>query len=125
MKNRKCSVCDKEIRGRIDKVFCSPNCKSASQYENARESEDLYFKVDRQLKTNRKILKKYNKIGKTVLRRDVLQREGFNPNFFTHFRKTSAGNVYFYCYDYGFLKTEEITSEELKLKYLIVNWNGK
>ena len=49
-----------------DKVFCSPNCKSASQYENAREREDLYFKIDQQLQTNRKILGKYNKIGKIV-----------------------------------------------------------
>ena len=55
-----------ELTTLIDKVFCSPNCKPASQNENAREIEDLCFKVDQQLKTNRKILRKYNKIGKIV-----------------------------------------------------------
>ena len=125
MGKRKCSICDTEIHGRIDKVFCSPNCKSASQYEKIRKEEKLFFHVDTKLKVNRKLLKKYNLNGKTVLRREVLHKEGFDPNFFTHFRKTAKGDVYFYCYDFGFLKIEEITSNEMKLKYLIVNWNGK
>jgi hypothetical protein len=113
------------LKGRIDKKFCSANCKSSYQYDKIRNTDQLYYKVDKQLKTNRKILKKYNKVGKTTLRREVLQNEGFNPNYFTHFRKTATGDVYFYCYDFGFLKMEETTSTELKQKYLIVNWNGK
>ena len=122
---RTCPTCETEIRGRPDKKYCSPECKTASHYELRKKKEKLYFKVDRQLKINRKVLKKYNSNGKTVLRRDVLHKEGFDPNFFTHFRKTSKGEVYFYCYDFGFLKIQERTPIELKLKYLIVNWNGK
>lgn len=125
MKKRKCPICDSEVRGRKDKIFCSPNCKSADQYERNREKEQLYFRVDTQLKVNRKILKRYNLNGKTVVRRELLSKEGFDPNFFTHYRKTQKGDVYFYCYDFGFLKIEEQTTTELKLKYLIVNWNGK
>ncbi|MFT7085869.1 MAG: putative nucleic acid-binding Zn ribbon protein [Vicingaceae bacterium] len=125
VKGKNCPICNSQIKGRKDKIFCSPNCKSIQQYEVKREKEQLFFQVDAQLKANRKILKKYNKTGKTTLRRQVLHQEGFDPNYFTHFRKTAAGDVYFYCYDYGFLKIEEKTPQELKSKYLIINWNGK
>ena len=125
MEKRKCLICDEEIYGRKDKIFCSTNCKSADQYEKIREKDLLFFRVDAQLKINRKVLKKHNRNGKTVLRREALHSEGFDPNFFTHFRKTSKGDVYFYCYDFGFLKLKEIAGKEVKLKYLIVNWNGK
>ena len=121
MKNRKCPVCQAHFTGRTDKTYCSSECKTAAYYEKRKEKEKLYFKVDAQLKTNRKLLKKYNQTGKTTLRREVLHKEGFNPNFFTHFRKTADDNVYFYCYDFGFMK---ITNKQ-KLKYLIIHWDGR
>ena len=55
---KKCPVCESEIRGRSDKLFCSIKCKSVNQYEIRQESEKFYLSVDRQLKTNRKLLKK-------------------------------------------------------------------
>ena len=70
---KECPVCGEIVKGRSDKVFCSPGCKSAQQYESRIQNEKHFLRVDRQLKINRKILKKYNRNGKTTLRREVLQ----------------------------------------------------
>lgn len=119
-KSDTCSVCGVIIRGRADKKFCSVKCKSINQYENRMQKEQFYLKVDKQLKTNRRILKKYNKSGYTTLQKSLLISEGFNPRYFTHYWKTKKGEVYLFCYDYGFLSMEK----EGKSKYLIVQWQA-
>tara|TARA_R110002049_G_C9030223_1_gene551978 strand:- start:95 stop:346 length:252 start_codon:yes stop_codon:yes gene_type:complete len=74
--------------------------------------------VDRQLKINRKLLKKYNRSGYTTIRRSELMAEGFDPKFFTHYWKNQKGDVYLFVYEYGFLKLEDKGKE----KYVLVLW---
>ena len=112
-----CPVCGGPVKGRKDKVYCSIDCRSAAQYEKRLIHDHFYLEVDKQLKTNRKILKKYNQSGFTTLRKEKLLEEGFNPKYFTHYWKNSKGQVYLFCYDYGFLDLKEN-----KDKYLIVEW---
>lgn len=109
-----CPVCEAEIVGRTDKKYCSLKCKSADQYQTKKAEENRYYKIDRQLKTNRKLLKSYNKSGLSTIRKEKLIAEGFNPNFFTHYWKNKKGEVYLFCYEYGFLYLKE------KNKYLLV-----
>lgn len=119
MNKRKCEYCKEEMEGRQDKVFCSPYCKSAFHYEKNKGKAKSRFKlVDDQLKTNRRILSKYNKAGKAVIRKEELEAEGFDPNFFTNFWKTKNGDVYLFCYEYGFLKKKENN----RFKYVLVLW---
>jgi len=118
MKNRLCPVCESVIQGRPDKKFCSPNCKSAHQYEMRKKEEEFYFQVDAQLKTNRKLLKRFNQKGKTIIRRDEFEKEGFNARFFTHYWKNQQNEVYYFCYEFGFRK---IHDKGIK-KYLLVSW---
>lgn len=80
---RKCPICGVEVRGRRDKIYCSANCKSMANYDKHLEKDAFYIEVDRQLKINRKLLKKYNLSGYSVLRKQKLLEEGFNPNYFT------------------------------------------
>ncbi|NBG67419.1 hypothetical protein [Acidiluteibacter ferrifornacis] len=115
-----CPICSNPIVGRTDKIYCSLECKRASDYEKRKVEEKLFISIDRQLKTNRKILKKYNRVGKTTLRKEELIKEGFNPNYFTHYWKNSNGDIYLFVYDYGFLALKE----NLKDKYLIVQWQA-
>lgn len=115
---RLCPVCGAMIKGRSDKKFCSAKCRSINQYENRQKSEAFYFKVDRQLKINRKLLKKYNKSGYTTIRKTVLLEEGFNPKFFTHYWKNQKGDVYLFVFEYGFLNKVDRGKE----KYLLVLW---
>ena len=83
---RKCPYCKEEVKGRSDKLFCSPYCKSSYHYQETLNNEDNLFKViDKQLKLNRRLLKDYNKSGKSVVRKETLLKEGFNPKYFTHY----------------------------------------
>lgn len=112
----KCLNCHKKLIGRSDKKYCDHHCKSSYQYQVKKASEGLYLKIDKQLKTNRKILKAYNKKGLTTIRKDVLFSEGFNPKFFTHYWKNPKGQVYLFCYEFGFLALEHQKAD----KYLLV-----
>ncbi|HDZ13801.1 hypothetical protein LCGC14_1241690 [marine sediment metagenome] len=118
--DKTCPVCGSPVKGRSDKVFCSTKCKSINQYENRLEDEKFYLKVDRQLKVNRKLLKRYNRSGFTTVRKSELILEGFDPKFFTHYWKNKKGDVYLFCYDYGFLSLKK----DSKDKYLIVKWQA-
>ncbi|MBT8260561.1 MAG: hypothetical protein HKO92_07340 [Flavobacteriaceae bacterium] len=114
-----CLYCKKNLEGRSDKKYCDVHCKSAYQYQKAKESEPKFYnRVDSQLKLNRKILKYFNKAGKSVVRSDTLTKEGFNSNFFTHYWKNQKGNIYYFVYEYGFLKV----NEHGKKKYVLVIW---
>ncbi len=115
---KKCPVCDNEIKGRAGKIFCSSKCKSIDQYEKRQVEDAFFIQVDKQLKVNRKVLKKYNRSGFSTLRKEQLEKEGFDSNFFTHYWRNNKGQVYLFCYDYGFLEVEQ---KGLK-KYLLVEW---
>ncbi|MDF4223019.1 hypothetical protein PXC01_15550 [Maribacter sp. M208] len=115
---RVCPECNNEVIGRTDKIFCSVKCKSIHQYEKSQIENTFYFSVDKQLKRNRKILKRYNKSGFTTIRKSILLEEGFNPKFFTHYWKNQKNDVYLFCYDFGFLKT----TKNGVTKYVIVQW---
>ena len=114
-----CLNCAKELTGRTDKKYCDPQCKSSHQYQREKQNpERFYNKVDNQLKLNRRILKEYNKAGKTTVRSAILLTKGFDPNFFTHYWKNQKGDVYLFVYEFGFLKLKEKTIE----KYVLVQW---
>lgn len=109
-----CPVCEIELVGRTDKKYCSLKCKSAHQYQKRKSEEDLYYKIDKQLKVNRKLLKSYNKSGLSTIRKEKLTAEGFDSKYFTHYWKNPKGQVYLFCYEFGFLDLKE------KGKYLLI-----
>lgn len=113
--------CNSELTGRSDKLFCDNYCKSSFHYKRKlNEEQSLYEMIDKHLKNNRRLLKLYNKSGKSVVRKEKLINEGFNPKFFTHFWKNSQGDVYLFCYEFGFLAREE----NGKAKYVLVKWQS-
>jgi len=116
-----CLNCGEELKGRADKVFCTSYCKSNFHYQNNKDKEDNSYKlIDNQLKLNRRLLKQYNKAGKAVVRKEEFLRVGFNPKFFTHYWKNQKGEVYLFCYEFGFLEKKE----NGKLKYVLVKWQS-
>ena len=116
-----CPNCNKVIVGRSGKRFCTEYCKSNYHYENNKVKENSFFKrVDAQLKSNRRLLRQYNKAGKSTIRAERLLETGFDPNFFTHYWKNKQGDVYLFCYEYGFLKR----SENGATKYVLVTWQS-
>ncbi len=119
MNGKRCPVCEKEIKGRTDKKFCDSSCKSAYHYSARQEAgHSFYARVDRQLKANRRILKKFNRAGKAAVRSEILFGEGFDPGFFTHYWKNNKGEVYLFVYEFGFLTK----TENRKKKFILVTW---
>ena len=115
----KCTYCHESIHGRSDKKFCSPYCKSAHHYQqNKSKPDSLFSTIDQQLKTNRRLLKAYNKAGKATIRKESLLLEGFNPKYFTHYWKAQNGNLYLFCYEYGFMEMKDSD----KSKYVLIIW---
>lgn len=119
MKKHNCIQCGEPVVGRLDKKFCNESCKSIYHYQhNLEKEESLYKSIDRSLKTNRRVLKEFNRAGKATVRKQILIDEGFNPKYFTHYWKANNGNVYLFCYEYGFMKKTENDKE----KYILIQW---
>jgi len=117
----KCLSCGETIRGRKGKKYCDVYCKSSYQYQKKKnKAPDFYSKVDKQLKTNRKLLSEYNKAGKSTVRADILLNQGFDPKFFTHYWKNKKGDVYLFVYEFGFIKRQENTRD----KYILIKWQS-
>ena len=114
-----CLYCKLPLLGRSDKKYCDPYCKSAHQYQKRKSLPETFYKtVSNQLNTNRKLLKQFNKAGKSIVRAALLLDEGFSPNFFTHLWRNRSGEIYFFVFEYGFL----IKKENGKEKYVLVTW---
>lgn len=114
-----CKYCNEKLVGRTDKKYCNTHCKSAHQYQLAKNQPQRFYNiVDNQLKQNRKILKVFNRGGKVTVRAKLLDEMGFNPNFFTHYWKNKKGEIYLFVYEYGFLTLKEQNHK----KYVLVLW---
>lgn len=99
----KCLQCGEALNGRIDQKFCTPYCKSAYHYEQNKQNDISQFKtIDVQLKFNRRILKRYTQSGQSQIKKELLVSDGFDFKYFTHYWKAKNGNVYFFCYEYGY-----------------------
>jgi len=119
MSSSTCMHCSEKVAGRIDKLFCTPYCRSAFHYQKRKlKGKTLFKSIDETLKKNRRLLAHYNTAGKAVIRKEELLKAGFNPKYFTHYWKNPSGDVYLFCYEYGFLERKENN----KAKYVLVHW---
>lgn len=114
-----CLNCGTQIEGRIDKKFCNSYCKTNYHYQKRKQHGATQFQlIDQQLKHNRHLLKHFNAAGKAVIRKTELLRKGFDPKYFTHYWKNNKGDVYLFCYEYGYLARTEHGTD----KYVLVQW---
>nr|WP_262511387.1 DUF2116 family Zn-ribbon domain-containing protein [Pontibacter diazotrophicus] len=118
MEHSTCIQCGKQMAGRMDKRYCSDQCRFLQNNQKRREDkgEKLMAKVNATLRKNRTILRQASPLGKTTIRRQVLELAGFDFRHHTHLYRTQKGNTYHFCYDYGYLLLPEDG------KVLIVNW---
>lgn len=103
---KKCLECGDPIKGRIDKKFCSDQCRN--NYNNRQKSDETNHirNVNHILKKNRRILMELNPTGKTNVSEKQLLEKGFNLNYITNFYTTKAGRTYKFCYEYGYIEQE-------------------
>ena len=106
-KSKLCLTCSKPIRGRTDKKFCDDYCRN--NYNNQLKSNtiNLVRNINNALGKNRRILENF--FGKEEMiktTKDKLLEKGFLFKYITHTYTNKKGNVYFFCYDIGYLPLE-------------------
>jgi hypothetical protein len=105
---KQCLSCGKTLKGRIDKKFCDDYCRT--QYNNQLKAEDtaVIKKVTAILRNNRRILERQIPAGEEMGKcpKQKLVDAGYNFQYLTHQYSNKKGNVYFFCYEYGYLPLE-------------------
>lgn len=107
---KSCLCCGKLIKGRSDKKFCDDNCRNT--YNNQLKAKSNYSSyirnINNTLLKNRKILEELLPVEQDMAKttQDKLLQKGFAFKFQTHSYTNKKGNVYHFCYDYGWLPLE-------------------
>lgn len=107
MEKKRCLQCESSFGGRIDKKFCSDQCRANYNNLNRSEHERLIKSVNSVLRKNRTILKMLNPVGMSTIRKEYLNEQGFNFKYFTSIYTTTEGRVYYFCYDLGYMLLDE------------------
>ena len=103
---RYCPECGAPVYGRIDKKFCSDQCRNAFNNKNLGYSNNYIRKINGVLRKNRKILEELNPKGKSKVHLQQLKKKGFDFEYHTNIYTTKTGNKYHFCYEHGYLKLE-------------------
>jgi hypothetical protein len=101
-----CEECGRSIMGRIDKRFCSDQCRNTFNNRLNGDATNYIRSVNRALRKNRRILMELNPEGKTKASREKLLAKGFDFSCCTSTYTTKEGAQYFYCYEQGYLSLE-------------------
>lgn len=113
---RLCLMCENPIiNGRADKKFCCDQCRVQFNNSHQRKEEQNIKHINSILRKNRSILKKLNPIGKTTVRKELLEQHEFDFRFYTHVYCSETNMKYFFCYEFGY-------SPIIDDKILIINW---
>ncbi len=104
---KKCLECGNKISGRVDKKFCSDQCRIAYNNRLNSDNTNLVRNINNTLRKNRRILMELNTTGKSKTTRDKLLEKGFDFHYFTSIYTTKDGAVYHYCYEQGYLQTDK------------------
>ncbi len=99
---KNCLYCNQPLVGRSDKKFCDKHCQNAYHTQSKNSEENFIRQVNKQLRANRSALKKACPQGKATVRKDFLRSLGMDFRHLTHSWTSKGGNLYYFCYDYGY-----------------------
>jgi hypothetical protein len=104
---RKCLYCDKTLNGRADKKFCNDYCRNAYNNQLKSANSPVVRNINNTLVKNRRILEAMLGQEKMVKQpKEKFLNLGFTFKYFTHNYTNQKGNIYFFCYEYGYLPLE-------------------
>lgn len=106
MQQKICSECGEKIVGRIDKKFCSDQCRNSFNNKLNSDSSSYIKNVNNILRKNRRILATLNPNGKSKTIKKRLLNKGFNFQYYTNTYTTKTGTIYYFCYEQGYLPLE-------------------
>ena len=102
-----CSECGEIILGRSDKKFCSDQCRNTFNNRLNSDTTAIVRNITNILRKNRRILQTLAPEGKQRVSKDKMLEQGYNFKFHTHEFTTQKGDHYQYCFEYGYLVSEE------------------
>lgn len=105
---RSCIACGKVLKGRSDKKFCDDYCRNNYNNQVKAPVTNQVRKINSALAKNRRILSGLLPDGEEMAKapRNKLLEMGFQFRYMTHTYTNKKGNVYFFCYEYGYLPLE-------------------
>ena len=121
LSSQNCLKCQKKLTGRSDKKFCDAYCRNS--YNNIHKAEEeVYMQLTNSIiRKNRRILKILCPQGKATIRKEILEKMGYDFLYFSGLYKGSkSGLLYYLSYDYGFAPIFEKSVE----KALIIHRQG-
>ena len=103
-----CQACNKSIRGRTDKKFCDDYCRNAFNNKIKADSNNTVRNINNALRKNRRILQELLPINEKMIKTNMekLLERGFLFKYITHTYTNPKGNVYNFCFEYGYLPLE-------------------
>ncbi len=101
---KKCLACEKTLQGRTDKKFCNDYCRNAYNNNLKSGNSPIIRNINNALLKNRRILESIlaeEEMAKAS--KEKLLQKGFSFKYSTHSYTNKKGNVYFFCYEFGYL----------------------
>jgi len=102
-----CLNCLIKIKGRSDKKFCSPHCRSAHYFKRNALTFKLIKEVNQQLKINRQILIQLQIKRDLIVPKHNLKLLGFDLSHCTQVMRNENSEVLKYCYDMVYVDLNE------------------
>lgn len=108
MDEKLCKECQTPLLGRVDKKFCSDQCRNTFNNRIHAVENKYIRRVNYTIRKNRFIMEELLS-GKEVLKisKKTLLDEGFDFDFFTNIYETKKGGKYYFCYEFGYLLLED------------------
>lgn len=104
---RPCLACGKPVKGRIDKKFCDDYCRNVYNNQAKLDESTWVRQVIAALKKNRRILAELlGEEGLVKQSKTKLLETGFQFKYHTHLYTNQKGQVYYFCFEYGYLPLE-------------------
>ena len=97
---KQCKRCGKPVVGRVDKVFCSDECRNDYHNEIRRAEEKRIRAVNRILKHNRFVLDRCFNAGRTRIGMSELKSMFYDFDNYTRVLRRFLRKPVFCCYDY-------------------------
>ncbi|HEX8278856.1 MAG TPA: hypothetical protein VF540_09180 [Segetibacter sp.] len=103
-----CIECGKPLKGRTDKKFCGDLCRNGYNNKLNSDSNGYVRNINNVLRRNRRILEETLPAAEEMARitKQKLTEKGFRFKYSTHTYINKKGNVYYFCYEYGYLPLE-------------------
>ncbi len=101
-----CLECEGKLIGRVDKKFCSDQCRVSYNNKLNGNATNYMRSVNSILRKNRRILLDLNTTGKTKVGKEKLSQKGFNFTYHTGWYRIKDGSIYYFCYEQGYLEIE-------------------